>query len=182
LACVVLHRDGFAEHRHPATAEESADMSWAEDRPVAGSGWNTWRGVVGGFYLAAAVFNALYTVPKTGEPDLLDGYADGAWFPVLEDFMRDVFMPNDQLLLVLVIVFEVAVGLAILNRGIWVDVGVAASLLWVIAILPFLAWPYLITNVVLVVLQGVLLLRRYDNSIWSLIPRSRMDRSRGPAA
>ena len=157
-------------------------MSWAEDRPVAGGGWNTWRGVVGGFYLAAAVFNALYTVPKTGEPDLLDGYADGAWFPVLEDFIRDVLMPNDQLLLVLVIVFEVAVGLAILNRGIWVDVGVAASLLWVIAILPFLAWPYLITNVVLVVLQGVLLLRRFDNSIWSLVRRSRLDRSRGRAA
>jgi hypothetical protein len=91
-------------------------------------------------------------------------------------------MPNDQLLLVLVIVFEVAVGLAILNRGIWVDVGVAASLLWVIAILPFLAWPYLITNVVLVVLQGVLLLRRYDNSIWSLVRRLRMDRSRGRTA
>jgi hypothetical protein len=52
----------------------------------------------------------------------------------------------------------------------------------VIAILPFLAWPYLITNVVLVVLQGVLLLRRYDNSIWSLVRRLRMDRSSGRTA
>ncbi len=96
--------------------------------------------------------------------------------------MRDVFMPNDRPLMVLIVVFEVLLGLAILNRGIWVDVGVAASLLWMIAILPFLAWPYLITNVVLAALQGVLLLRRDDNSIWSLIRRSRMDRSRGRAA
>lgn len=148
-------------------------MSWTENRPVAGTRWNIWRGFVGAFYLAAAVFNALYTLPKSDESDLLGDYADGAWFPILEDFMRDVFMANDRPLMVLVVVFEVAVGLAILSRGIWVDVGVAASLLWVIAILPFLAWPYLITNVVLVVLQGVLLLRNYDMSIWALIGRNR---------
>jgi hypothetical protein len=41
--------------------------------------------------------------------------------------------------------------------------------LWVLAILPFLAWPCLLTNIALVALQGLLLLRRYDTSTWMLI-------------
>ncbi len=144
-------------------------MARGGQRPLARIGWNVWRGVVGVFYLAAAIFNTVYTLPKTDEPALLDGYADGAWFPFIENFTRDVLMPNDQLLMLLVIAFEVAVGLLILSHGVRVDVGVAASVLWVLAILPFLAWPYLLTNIALVVLQGMLLLRRYDTSIWTLI-------------
>ncbi len=149
-----------------------AGMAWGEDRPVGGAGWNVWRGIIGVFYLAAALFNAGYTLPRTGEPDLLAGYADGAWFGFLERFTRDVLMPNDGLLMVSVIVFEVTVGLAILSRDAWVDVGVGASLLWVLAILPFLDWPYLLTNIALVLMQGVLLLRRYDTPVWALIRHS----------
>jgi hypothetical protein len=123
--------------------------------------------LVGGFYLLSAVFNAAYTLPRTGEDDLFDGYADGAWFGFLEDFMRDVFAPNGALFMVLVVIFEVAVGVAILSRDRWVDFGVAASLLWVVGIMPFLAWPYLLVNIALVFIQGALLLRRFDTAVWS---------------
>jgi len=143
-------------------------------RPVSSSGWNLWRAVVGLAYLAAAGFNTVYTLPRADE---LDGYADGAWFAFLGDFIRDFWMPNGTPLMILVILFEIAVGLAILSQGRMVDLGVVASLLWVLAVLPFLAWPYLLTNVVLALLQGVLLLRRYDRSIPSLIARFRVDRS-----
>ena len=69
----------------------------------------------------------------------------------------------------LVIVFEIVVGLLILSRSLWVDLGVGASVLWVLAVLPFLAWPYLLVNVVLAVVQGILLLRRYDTAVWDLM-------------
>jgi len=147
-------------------------MAMGARRPFAGTGWNVWRGLIGFAYLAAAVFNGIYTLPRTNEPDLLDGYAEGAWFPVLEDFMRDVVMPNDAALMALVILFEVAVGLLILSRASWVDLGVVASLGWVGAILPFLAWPYLMTNITLAVMQGVLLLRRYETPVWTQAVRS----------
>jgi len=137
-----------------------------QNRQVGGVGWNVWRAVVGIAYLGFAAFNAAYTLPRSHE---LDGYAEGAWFPFLEDFMRDVFMPNGEVFMVLVIAFEVAVGLLILGRGLAVDVGVAASVLWVLAVLPFLAWPYLLTNVVLVGIQGLLLVRRYNRTIWDLV-------------
>jgi hypothetical protein len=144
-------------------------MGSAPRRRLGTAGWNVWRGVIGAFYLAAGVFNLSYTLPKTDEPGLLKGYADGAWFGFLERFMREVLMPNDRLLMVAVIGFEFVVGWAILSSGDRVDLGVMASLLWVIAILPFLAWPYLLTNLALIVMQGVLLVRRFETPIWTLV-------------
>jgi len=137
-------------------------------RPLGSRGWTLWRAVVGVAYLASAVFNTVYTLPRSDE---LDGYADGAWFGFLGDFMRDVFMPNGDLFMTAVILFEITVGLLILSRRTFVDIGVAASVAWVLIVLPFLAWPYLITNLVLAILQGVLLLRRYDTATWSHIGR-----------
>lgn len=137
-------------------------------RKFGGTGWNIWRGFIGVAYLAFAVFNTVYTLPRSHE---LDGYAEGAWFPILEDFMWNVFMPNGEFFMILVIGFEVAVGLLILSRDAYVDIGVGASVLWVLAVLPFLAWPYLLTNVFLALVQGVIALRRYDTAIWDLVRR-----------
>lgn len=144
-------------------------MTFAPQRRLGGTGWNVWRGFIGVFYLVAAVFNLIYTLPRTNGAGLLDGYAEGAWFGFLETFTRDVLMPNDTLLMAAVIVFELLVGWAILSSGDRVDRGVLFSLAWVVAILPFLAWPYLLTNLALIVMQGVLLLRRFDKPIWTLL-------------
>lgn len=96
---------------------------------------------------------------------------EGAWFGFLEEFMWDVFIPNGELFMVVVVVFELSVGAALLGRGRWVDVGVVASVGWVLVVLPFLAWPYLLTNVVLAVVQGVVLLRRHERAAWDWRPR-----------
>jgi hypothetical protein len=144
-------------------------MTFAPQRRIGGTAWNVWRGFIGIFYLAAAVFNLTYTLPRATESELFEGYATGAWFGFLETFVRDVLMPNAVLLMVAVIVFELAVGWAILSSGDRVDYGVVLSLAWVVAILPFLAWPYLATNLALIVMQGVLLFRRFDTPIWTLL-------------
>jgi uncharacterized protein YhhL (DUF1145 family) len=48
--------------------------------------------------------------------------------------------------------------------------GVTASVLWVLFLIPFLQpFPMAATNVVLAILQGILLLRRYDTAIWRLV-------------
>lgn len=150
------------------TAETSAPppstlLSLLDARPPGRRGWNIWRAVIGVAYLAAAGFNTVYTLPRA---DQLDDYADGAWFGFLGDFMRDVFMPNGTAFMMAVIIFEIGVGALVLYRARFVDVGVTASVLWVLAVLPFLAWPYLVTNLVLAPIQGVLLLRRYDTPLW----------------
>jgi hypothetical protein len=42
----------------------------------------------------------------------------------------------------------------------------ATSVGRVLVVLPFLAWPYLVTNFAPAALQGELLMRRYDLTIW----------------
>lgn len=152
-------------------------MQFGSKRKVASAGWNTWRAFIGFAYLAAAVFNTIYTLPRS---DQLDGYAEGAWFGFLEGFMRDVFMPNGELFMTLVIIFEVAVAILILSRNSYVDIGVGASILWVLGILPFLAWPYLTTNLILALMQGAILLRRYDTATWDLARNAFTRRIPGP--
>lgn len=142
-------------------------------RRAAGAGWRAWRAAVGLLYLAAAAFNLAYTLPRAGDPEVFEGYADGAWLPVLEDLVRDLFMPNAAIFMAMVVAFEVAVGVLILGRGRQVDAGVAASVAWVVALLPFLAWPYLLVNVGLAAGQGVVALRRYERAAWELRPALR---------
>jgi len=60
------------------------------------------------------------------------------------DFMRDVFMPNGAAFMTLVIAFGVAVGVLVLAHGFWIDL-------------------------VLAVVQGVLLFRRFDESVRGLV-------------
>jgi len=115
-------------------------MATLRGRSIGGRPWNLWRALIGCFYLTAAVSNAAYTLPRADDPEPLDGYADGAWFPFLD-----------------------------VHRGIWVDVGVVASLGWFVVVMPFLAWPYLLVNAVLLIMPGVLLLRSYETSLWTSI-------------
>lgn len=158
--------DSMTSKRRQTGGPVATLESRLQSRPSAGPGWEILRAIVGFGYLAAAVFNTVYTLPRSDE---LDGYADGAWFGFLADFMRDVFMPNGALFMTSVIVFEIVVGLLVLDRDRMVDVGVVASVLWVLAVLPFLAWPYLVTNVILAIVQAVVLGRRYDRAVWSRI-------------
>ena len=46
--------------------------------------------------------------------------------------------------------------------------------------LPFLAYPYLLVNVALVAMQGVVLLRRYETPVWELVFRTPDSRTPHP--
>lgn len=139
-------------------------------RKQGSTAWNVWRVIVGGvIYLGAVIFNSVYTLPLASQPGVFEGYAEGAWFGFLADFVRTVLEPNAQLFMTLVILFELTVGFLILSHGRLVDLGVAASLAWVLGILPFLAWPYLLVNIALMFVQAAVLFRTYDSSVWSLI-------------
>ncbi|MCP4205404.1 MAG: hypothetical protein GY769_26130 [bacterium] len=84
--------------------------------------------------------------------------------------MTKVIQPHHELFVLLVVVFELAVGGLILGRGRSVDLGVGCSVLWVLFLIPLLQpFPMAATNVVLALVQGILLLRRYDTAIWELV-------------
>lgn len=140
----------------------------SDGRKQAGAGWNFWRGFVGFAYLIAAGFNLFVTLPH-GE---LTWFAENAWWPFLTDLMDELIIPNHAVFMTIVVVLEIVVGLLILGRGRYVDVGVGASVAWVVLLMPFLPLvPMGLTNIVLALLQGVLLIRRYETPIWQMIVR-----------
>lgn len=59
-------------------------------------------------------FQRHHILPRS---DQLDGYGDGFWFGFLGDFVRDVFMPDGEVFMALVIVFGVVVAVLIAGRG-----------------------------------------------------------------
>ena len=134
-------------------------------RPAGGPGWNIWRGTVGAAYLAAAGFNLLFTLPQ-GD---LSSFADNAWHPVLAEFVHQIVSPHHTLIMSLVVVFEAGICILLLGRGRMVDVGTGAAVVWVILLIPFLQpFPMAATNIGLALVQGMLLLRRYDRAIWEI--------------
>ena len=138
----------------------------ADRRVNAGPVWNVWRGVIGVGYLVAAGFNLFFTLPR-GE---LSWFAENAWWPWLDRFVMEVVIPNQEVVMAAVVVFEVAVAWLIMSHGRRVDLGVAVSVAWVLLLMPFLIpVPMAATNLVLAGLQGILAFRRYDMSLWDLM-------------
>ena len=135
-------------------------------RANAGLGWNVWRGVIGLGYLVAAGFNLFFTLPRAD----LSWFAANAWWPWLDRFVMEVVVPNQEVVMAVVVVFEVVVAVLLMSQGRRVDLGVAVSVVWVLLLMPFLIpVPMAATNLVLAGLQGILAFRRYDTPIWGLL-------------
>ena len=64
-------------------------MTSASTRTIGGIGWNIWRAFIGIAYLAAAVFNTVYTLPRS---DQHDGYADNE-----QEERKDQISPRQQI-------------------------------------------------------------------------------------
>ena len=78
---------------------------------------NILRIIFGLFYLAAATFNFTYTLRI---PQPFDAFVENALIPFYKDFLLSVVVPNSDLIILLVVVFEIAVGVLILSKRIFV--------------------------------------------------------------
>lgn len=87
--------------------------------------------VMGVFYLIGAAFNLVWTFTHTDK--FFGAFADGAWSRPAESLMRDFVIPNGRLITVLIIVFQVAVGVLILTRGDFVRTALIAGGLFAVA-------------------------------------------------
>lgn len=138
--------------------------------PQAGRPAEAYRIVWGLFFLAAAVFNAVVVIPAAR--DVLRAFADLTW-PGIEALVRELMLPVAASVVGAVVAFEAVVGALILSRGSKVRWGLWASLVWLVALIPFLG-AYGLANLVLAATVLVLLRRRYDRSLRDvLFPRRR---------
>jgi len=133
---------------------------------------NVLRLFFGIFFLAAAAFNTYLTITNP------DGYKNGgttAWPPFLQHFWVNVVATHMVLFLILFILIEIALGLLLLNRGKWVKLGLAGSILFSAGLL-FIGlgyaqdyWPARIPNLVFEAMMLYCLFFRYDKTLWQTV-------------
>lgn len=70
---------------------------------------------IGLFFLIGAVFNAVWTLGHTDE--FYSGFVEGAWLRPARSFVSDVIVPNARLFTILLIIFQVTVGVLVVTRG-----------------------------------------------------------------
>lgn len=108
--------------------------------------------LVGAGFAAAAVGNAVGTLPQAHP--FLQWCRDEAWLPPYR-WVLERLVDVAPFVVVAVIAFQATLAAMLLARR-RVDVALALALLWVVGLIPALAWPYWSVNVVLAVGLGFL--------------------------
>lgn len=100
-------------------------------RPRDSNRW--WARAFGGLFLAGA---ATHVILVTIRPSSYDSFADGSWWPFIAHAWRSVLVPNVHVFISLLVLFEAAVGLLILN-GAYRRIGIAAAIAFSTALILF---------------------------------------------
>jgi hypothetical protein len=108
--------------------------------------------LVGVGFAAAAVGNALGTMRQA--PSFLQWLAEGAWIPPYP-WLLDHLANRPYAVVGATVIFEAAVATMLITR--WHErLALALATLWVLGLIPALAWPYWLANVLLAILFGAL--------------------------
>lgn len=94
---------------------------------------------------------------------------ENAHFSFYREFLEKIVIPNETLIILLVVVFEFIVGMLILSEGFFVKIGLILAILWVLFIAPFLPLGDVLGHLVLGILQATLLMENYDTPLWEII-------------
>jgi hypothetical protein len=131
------------------TTLDRRQMSPRRERPAPGRVLNR---LVGVGFAAAAVGNAIGTIRQA--PSFLRWLADGAWIPPYPWLLQHLVGRSDAVVGATVI-FEAAVAAMLITR--WHErLALGLATLFVLGLIPALAWPYWLANVPLVILFGAL--------------------------
>ncbi len=125
---------------------------------------NTGRTLFGFFFLAMAGVNTYLLLTDLHS---FDSFTDGTFLPFYHELWYALVMPNLLWGVLLLIGFEVGVGLMMLSKGVLVKVGLTAALLFCLALVP--ANSQTIYNLGLAALLAPLLLGTYRLSLWSYL-------------
>jgi hypothetical protein len=108
--------------------------------------------LVGVGFAAAAVGNALGTMRQA--PSFLQWLAEGAWIPPYP-WLLEHLANRPYAVVGATVIFEAAVATMLITR--WHErLALALATLWVLGLIPALAWPYWLADVLLAILFGAL--------------------------
>jgi hypothetical protein len=108
--------------------------------------------LVGAGFAAAAVGNAIGTIRQA--PSFLQWLADGAWIPPYAWLLQHL-VDQAEAVVGATVIFEAAVAVMLITR--WHErLALGLAILFVLGLIPALAWPYWLVNVPLAILFGAL--------------------------
>jgi len=129
--------------------------------------YNVGRICIGVFYLVSSVFNLFHTINNTQY--LWTVCLENVRFSFQKDFLEQFVIPNEKLIVLLIVAFEVIVGVFILSKGISVKIGLILGILWVLFVAPFLPLGDILGHLILGILQALLLMGNYDTTFLEII-------------
>ncbi len=115
------------------------------------------------FFVASAVFNAVVTLPNSEK--VLEAF-EALSVPGADALIR-ALMPFAAGLIASVVVMEAVVGALILSKGNRARLGLAASIAWIVGLVPFLSW-YGAVNLALALSLIPVLGREYNKSLYDM--------------
>ncbi|MFX0173086.1 MAG: hypothetical protein ACFE9L_14330 [Candidatus Hodarchaeota archaeon] len=133
--------------------------------------YNVGRISLGIFYLVSSLFNLFHTINNTHYLWMV--CLENVHFAFYKQFLEQIVIPNEKLVILAVVIFEFIVGVLILSKEIFVKIGLLFTILWVLFIIPFLPWSDIIGHLLLGTFQTLLLLGNYDRSVLEIIKRKK---------
>ena len=113
---------------------------------------------MGVVYMAGAGFNLVYTL-KNGEK-FYTSFAEGTWFAPASWFIQKFVIPNPRIFTIMLVLFQLFVGIALLSQGPNVGLGLLAGTAFCMYAVFVCNVPGAIANLALAVLQFYLVSAR----------------------
>jgi hypothetical protein len=120
------------------------------------------RALWGMFFLAGGIYNASYTM---FHPELYQDMADISLLPIYTEFIEKVVVEYPIVFTSVLVGFELLAALLIFSKDIYVKVGLLATLIFTISLVP-VAVPYTYLNILLAIIPIYLLRKNYSQSIF----------------
>ncbi|MHA2109567.1 MAG: hypothetical protein ACW99R_17805 [Candidatus Hodarchaeales archaeon] len=129
--------------------------------------FNVGRIILGIFYLISAGFNLFHTINNTEYLWII--CLENVRFPLQKEFLEILIIPNEKIIILLIVALEIVMGILILSQGPYVKIGLILGILWVLFVAQFLPMDDIIGHIILGCIQAFLLLETYDETIYKVI-------------
>lgn len=128
---------------------------------------NVGRIVIGIFYVFACFINLFHTINNTDY--LWTICLENVRFPIQREFLEKIVIPNEKIIVLLIVALEFTMGVLILNQGIYVKIGLVLGIMWVLFVAQFLPMNDIVGHLILGIIQALLLLENYDLTLLDII-------------
>ncbi len=128
---------------------------------------NIGRSIFGFFYLISAGANLFHTIHHAEYLWII--CLENVRFPLQKEFLERVIIPNETIIILLIVLLELVMGVLILAKGIYVKIGLGLGIFWVLGVAQFLPMIDVIGHITLGCIQVLLLRETYNETVFELI-------------